>query len=542
MRQKKFFILHITISLFALQISHGQIQNRPKLVVGIVIDQMRADYLDKFQIHYGENGFKRLIRGGFNVRNLHYNYIPTTTGPGHASIFTGTVPKNHGIVGNSWLDRASSSVINCVEDNDYKLVDINGITESPVYSRSPKMLQSQTFSDVLRLNQAGKSKIIGLSIKDRGAILPVGKTADYAFWYNRTNGNFITSTYYAKSLPKWLVTFNSLKMADSLLNQSWCLDLEIEDYAAYNRDQASFKKIYRGNGQSTFPYNLKLLRDANGNFDLITETPFGNTLLTSLAKATIVGEKMGADNVTDFLSISYSSTDYIGHAFGIHSLEVEDAYIKMDKEISILLNFLDAKVGKDDYMVFLTADHAAGEHPVNLMKHGLEGEFFSVDKIKKKVNDELCKDFGEKNYIAYMDKTQLYLSDIALSNAQIINRVMEILQNIQGIENIYFPKSTKNRFRSTSVIFKNSFNPGNSGDVLFQFKPGWMPTRKYGTTHGTKYTYDTHVPLLWYGKLIENGVSNRYHSIDQIVPTLSILLKLPLPDKSNRNPIYEIID
>lgn len=289
--------------------------------MGIVVDQMRAEYLYRFQDNYSENGFKRLMQEGFNVKNMHYNYVPTTTGPGHASIYTGTTPKNHGIVANDWYSRKKNKMTYCAEDEQVFLVDSQNDHKGEIngYSRSPKNMKSLTITDELKLFSNGRSKVIGTSLKDRAAIFPAGHLADYAFWYNTETGNFITSSYYSKSLPKWLQKFNNQHQADSLLNLTWNPLRPITDYKNSSPDSTTLEKVFIGKGKATFPYNLKTLRKKNGNFALIPQVPFGNTLLTQMAKAIISGEEMGKNQEIDFLTISYSSTDYLGHGFSIRS-------------------------------------------------------------------------------------------------------------------------------------------------------------------------------------------------------------------------------
>lgn len=305
--------LKLFLTLISTQFLFSQQNAKPKLIVGIVIDQMRAEYLYRFEENYSENGFKRLMKEGFNVKNTHHNYVSTTTGPGHASIYTGTTPANHGIVANSWYDRKSKSILYCAEGSAVN--NIKGNQKNEV-SRSPENLLVSTITDELKLHSNHRSKVIGVSLKDRGAIFPAGHLADYAFWYDSDSGDFTTSTYYNNKLPDWLVKFNQRKLADSLLNLVWKPLLPIDKYVNSLSDNASNEKLYVGRKSAVFPYDLKKIRKDNGNFDLIYEVPFGNSLLTELVMQTIKGEDLGGDQETDFLCVSYSSTDKVGHSFG----------------------------------------------------------------------------------------------------------------------------------------------------------------------------------------------------------------------------------
>ncbi len=536
------FILY----LFILNVLSAQQKEKPKLVVGIVIDQMRSEYLYRFQDNYSEAGFKRLLKSGFNVKNTHYNYIPTATGPGHASIYTGTTPESHGIINNDWYDRKLKKMTYCAVDTTVAIVDSDKkqALSTSIGNRSPKNLKTTTITDELKLFSNGRSKVIGISLKDRGAIFPAGHMADAAYWYNSNNGNFVSSTYYMKQLPKWLTTFNKTHKSDSLLNSTWNTFLPIDKYTNSGADIAAFEKVYEGREISTLPYNLKKLRKDNGNYKLLTEVPYGNTLVTQLAVEAIKKEKLGQGKETDFLTISYSATDYVGHHFGIRSKELEDTYIRMDREIAILLKTLDKEVGKGNYTLFLTADHGSSDNPYFLEQFKLPGNFYSPIKIKKALNTYLSNEFGDTDYVAFIDKTQVYFNDTKTQKELVIKKAATFLKNIAGVKAVFTPNLAKRNSYKNKMqnLINNSFYLENSGDVLMHFHSGWMVERPYGTTHGTIYTSDTHVPLLWYGNSIPKGETIKKHEITQIAPTLSMLLNIPLPNSSNRNPIEELFE
>ena len=540
-------LIYSLIFTLLSQISFSQQQDKPKLIVGVVIDQMRAEYLYRFQDNYAENGFKRLLREGFNVKNTHYNYIPTATGPGHTSIYTGTTPVNHGIVSNDWYNRELGRSIYCAEDSTVFLVDHLGVQKDEKFknfSRSPKNNLTTTITDELKLFTNQRSKVIGVSLKDRGAIFPSGHLANAAYWYNPNNGHFVTSSYYMNKLPQWLIKFNNKKKSDSLLNQTWKTLLPIEKYIHSEIDDSSFEKKFKGKQLSIFPYDLKTLRKENGNYKLITQVPQGNTLLTELVKATIKGENLGRNETTDFLTISYSSTDYVGHDFGIRSKELEDTYVRMDREIALLLKTLDTEVGKDNYTLFLTSDHAGSDNPPFLKSKRLPGNFYNSKKIKENLNIYLSDIFGKDNYIAHIDKTQIYLSEKKIVKEKILKASLQFLITIEGMKDVFAPElkvhSLDNSIISNEI--KNSYNSKESGDILYHMHSGWMEERLFGTTHSTAYTSDTHVPLLWYGWHIPKGETVKPHVITQITPTLSFLLDIPLPNASNREPIKELFD
>ena len=521
--------------------------SKPKLVIGVVVDQMRAEYLYRFQENYTENGFKKLIREGYNLKNTHYNYIPTATAPGHTTIYTGTTPANHGIIGNSWYDRKSDKLIYCAEDFSVEEADYplnrNAKNNAMYYARSPKNLMVSTITDEIKLASNGRAKVIGLSLKDRGAIFPAGHLADYAFWYDIRNGNFSTSSYYTSKLPSWLVDFNRRQIPDSLLNLTWEPFLPIERYTNSTADNVSFEKIFKGNENSTFPYDLKGLRSQNGDFGMLMEVPFGNSLLTRMALTTIKEEKLGEDAETDFLTISYSSTDYVGHTFGIRSMEIDDTYIRLDRELEGLLNYLDLHIGKENYLLFLTADHGASDFPKYRQEKKLSGNFYDLGEIKKKLDAHLCIIFGEQPFIAHVDYTELYLVNELEKREEILKEVGYYLSAmIDGINEVFIPSLPTLTFRieNQKGLFENSHYNGRSGDVHFYFKPGWMAKKEYGTTHCNPWASDTHVPLLWYGNKIKIGSSVKKHTVTQIAATLSMLLDIPLPEAADHQPMAEL--
>jgi predicted AlkP superfamily pyrophosphatase or phosphodiesterase len=300
--------------------------------------------------------------------------------------------------------------------------------------------------------------------------------------------------------------------------------------------------VLKGKKQSTFPYNLKELRLKNGKYSLIIETPFGNTLLTELVKATLKGEQLGHGTDTDFLTISFSSTDYIGHNYGIRSKELEDTYVRMDREIAVLLETFDKEIGAGNYTLFLTADHGASDHPNYLNQRRLPGKFYNSKKIKDSLNNYLSKKFGVDNYVSSIDKTQIYFATTKTLKKDLIEAALKYLKTIEGVKEAFAPEFPEMNILNSSIgkIIRNSYHPENSGDILLHFYAGWMAERTFGTTHGNAYTTDTHVPLVWYGWGIAAGESVAQHTITQIAPTLSLLLNIPFPSASDTHPIKEL--
>ncbi|MDX5348867.1 MAG: alkaline phosphatase family protein, partial [Hymenobacteraceae bacterium] len=305
----KLKLIHTRVAVMLLLVicvvttANSQKLERPKLVVGIVVDQMRYDFLYRYWDKYSDGGFKRLMREGFNFKNTHYNYAPTYTGPGHASIYTGTYPAIHGIVGNDWFVRGTDRNIYCTEDRGVTCIG----ADTDAGKMSPANLLTTTVTDELRLATNQGAKVIGVCLKDRGSILPAGHAANAAYWYDGSTGNWISSSFYMKELPKWVEQFNKKKLPAQYLNQDWETLLPLKQYTESTPDENTYEGAFKGQKKAVFPYKLKELR--GNSYDLLRSTPFGNTFTKEFAIAAIEEEKMGKGNFTDFLTLSFSSTD-----------------------------------------------------------------------------------------------------------------------------------------------------------------------------------------------------------------------------------------
>ncbi len=525
-------------------------QNRPKLVVGIVVDQMRQEYLYRYENKFGANGFKRFMNEGFMLKNAHYNYVPTETGPGHASIYTGTTPAIHGIIANEWYDRSLKKDVNCVNDPIQKPVgtDVGGTV-------SPWRLMSTTITDELKLATQQRAKVVGVSIKDRGAVLPAGHLPDGAYWYDGKTGNMITSTYYKDTLPDWVQKFNMLKLADKYLNQEWNTLLPIDKYVEVGPDDSPYEGKMKGKDKPTFPYNLAVLRKQMGELNLLTMTPWGNTLVADFAKASLLAEGMGKDEVTDFLAVSFSSTDIIGHGMGPNAVELADTYLRLDKTLEEFFAFLDKEVGKGAYTVFLTADHGVAEVTQYMKDLRVPAGYFRPAFVEANLIEHLEKHFPGKKLIERISTEQVYLNHDAFSDDPRASGVelliaSELITNFllstEGVAQV-FPTGVLRQaaFDEQSMRGKvvRGYNPKRCGDIAFVLEPGWLAWGGVtGSTHGSSYNYDTHVPMLFYGAGIKKGSSSQFHTITDIAPTLSILLRIKFPGGTTGQPVTEITD
>ncbi len=532
------FAFVVSLSLFA------QPLKRPKLVVGVVIDQMRWDYLYRYYDRYDENGgFRRLINKGFSCENTLIPYAPTVTACGHASIYTGSVPSINGITGNFWWDNKLGASVYCTEDPNVKTVGSN----TTAGLQSPRNLLVTTIGDELRLATNFQSKVIGIAMKDRGSILPAGHSANAAFWFDNSTGDWITSDYYMKSLPEWVKKFNAQKLIDGYYKEGWNTLYPINTYTQSTSDENSYESKPFGALSKGFPYKLQAY--AGNNYNAILATPFGNTFTKEFAKQSIINEQLGADNITDLLTISFSSPDYIGHSFGPNSVEAEDNYLRLDKDLGDLLNFLDDKVGKDEYLLFLSADHGVAHVPGFAMDHNIPGGFIDLTGLSNKMNELLKGKFGQSKLISTIANYQVSLNLPAIASSSlnindIKNWIVNYLSDQPGIERAIDADNLgaltlNNKERK---MFENGYNLHRSGQVQIVLQPQWLDgSGGTGTTHGLWNPYDAHIPLLWYGWGIRHGKTNRELYMSDIAPTLAALLHIQMPNGSVGNVIEDVI-
>lgn len=518
---------------------------RPKLVVGLVIDQMRSDYLYRYEDKFSNDGFKRLMREGYSLNNVHINYLPTVTAIGHTCIYTGSVPAIHGIAGNDWYDRAKGKNVYCTTDESVQPVGTDNVK---IGSHSPANLWSTTVTDELRIASNFQSKVVGVSLKDRASILPAGHNPTGAFWFDDASGNFVTSSYYMSTLPNWLNQFNAQNLADKLVANGWNTLLPINQYTESTADDVPWEGLLGSAKKPVFPYN-NLAKDYQAKKDNIRYTPFGNTLTLELAKAAIEGEQMGKSNkFTDFLAINIASTDYAGHKFGPNSIEVQDVYLRLDRDLAAFFKYLDAKVGKGQYTVFLTADHG-GAHAVGFLEQNKMPTGFFGGAIQKNLNNSLKEKFGVENLVATINNYQVYF-DVALlkqHNLSLDDVVTFSITEIEKDKDVLYAVSTKKVVEATipepiKQRIINGTNRERSGDIQLISHDAMLPPYvKTGTTHSVWNAYDAHIPLIFMGCGVKGGESNAPYSMTDIAPTISALLKIQFPSGNVGNPIVEVL-
>lgn len=518
---------------------------QPKLVVGIVVDQMRYDYLTRFWDKFGEGGFKELVSEGFNCRNNHFNYVPTYTGPGHASVFTGSAPESHGIISNNWFNKFEDEMVYCVGDPDADPIG----TKSNAGKMSPHRLITTSVADENRLHTQMRGKTIGIALKDRGAILPAGHTANAAYWFHgQDEGKWITSSFYAKELPAWVQKFNDSKMAESYL-RTWNTLQDVNTYVESGIDINEFEGGFDGKKGTGFPYDLAELQKLNGGFDLLKATPFGNSLTADFAIAAIDGENLGKDEITDFLTVSFSSTDYVGHNFGVNSKEIQDTYLRLDQDLKRFLEALNDKVGEGNYTLFLTSDHGGVHVPSYLESVKIPAGYFDNQQFKASLNDYLKQVTGSDELISNISNNQIFFNYIKvgknnLDRASLQDAIAHFALQYDQVHQVY----TREQLEATSYTegmasaIDHGFNQKRSGDVVLVLNPSVISYSRTGSTHGSGNNYDTHAPLIFYGKGIKKGNTLERTEIVDIAPTISALLGISFPNGSTGSPILQVLE
>lgn len=535
--------LFYSISLFS------QNTSKPKLIVGIVVDQMCYEYLYRYENKLSPNGFLKLMQNGTVCHNAQYNYIPTYTGPGHASIYTGTTPDNHGIIANDWYDRSGKKEINCVGDSTVKSIGTNSIYGM----KSPKNLLTNTITDQLKLNSPN-SKIISISIKDRGAILPGGHLSNGSYWFDYATGHFITSSFFKSSLPQWVQNFNKENYVINHLKQTWNTLYPIEKYTESGPDNSPYEALLPGKKTPEFPYDFKEMNQEKTDMELFTLTPFSNTYLTNFAIDALKYEELGLDEAPDFLAVSYSTPDAVGHAFGPYSVEIEDIYLRLDIEIEKLIDQLEATIGKDNFILFLTADHAVVPVPQFLIDKKLPGGYFYTKQFHQEISAKLSEKYGF-NPISDITNNNIYLDRKSIAQQrvdqeEIENFIANNLREQKGIKKVYTQEDIQESGSNDKLLqmIQHGYRYQESGDIIFVLESGHLsksedkPGSHKGTSHGSGFNYDTQVPLIWYGKGIPAQSLHRRIDIVDIAASLAPILYIQRPDSCTGEPILELLN
>ncbi len=512
----------------------------PRLVVGIVIDQMRWDYLQRFKNRFGEDGFNRLTREGFSYQNTFIPYSPSVTAAGHATVYTGAYPALHGIVGNDWVERSNEKFMYCTEDD--LVIPVGGSIKDG--KMSPRNLQATTIGDQLKMATNFKSRVFGVSIKDRGSILPAGRSANAAYWFDDSLGGFISSSWYMNNLPQWVQDFNNQKYPAQILANGWNTLYPISTYTASTRDDAEYERNLGAKKKNTFPYSFS--PTVANHYDF-RRTPFANTAVLEFSKNLIRQENLGRQTVPDMICISLSATDYIGHLFGPDAVEVEDTYLRLDRDLALFLTNLDSLFGKD-YILFLTADHAAPQTPGYLRSKKLSAGAMNAYKFKDNLDNYCSTIFNKKGLVRRYSEFQFYIDQLLVKEAGLDVKQVEdsIINFLLKKEQVLWAFKLRELHRTNlpenvKEMIRRGYHPERSGDIQIILKPHYSDYLLTGADHGSPYNYDIHIPLLWFGKNVPRGETFRKVFMTDIAPTVAAMLRIQRPDAAFGDVLQEIV-
>lgn len=548
--------------------SSAQEKKKPRLVLQITVDQLRGDLPHRYYSEFGEGGFRYLYEQGIVYEAAFHRHANTETIVGHTTLATGADPSTHGMVGNVWLDRETGQLVYNIQDSRYPLLTKGaGVDKeseidptqrlATTEGRSPAPILVSTFSDELALSNAGKSKIFGISVKDRGAVSMAGH-AGKAFWFSKRTGEFVTSTYYYKDYPLWTKDWNAKRIAHSYAGKSWELLHDRSTYLFGDRDDMPYETNFAGYGR-VFPHPFG---KSDGKYftTLLTLSPVGDELTLSFAEALIDGEKLGQSGNTDYLSISFSSTDYVGHLFSPSSLESEDNLLRLDRTLAELFKFVDQKVGLANTVIVLSADHGAAEAPGYLREFGIDARYFNPNTLDPKTLEKLPaieavkKKFGiNKELIQAFFQPYIYLNhevlrERGLNQTEVERAVAVELEKLDGVW-LASPSSAlaEGSMPDTPLnqaILRN-YNSKRSGDIYVVFRPRWFINDFDGLTvasnHGSPWRYDTFVPVIFLGTgMMPQRVYREIATVD-VAPTLSAMLGITYPSGSVGKPLVEVL-
>jgi predicted AlkP superfamily pyrophosphatase or phosphodiesterase len=520
---------------------------KPKLVVGIIVEQLRYDQLEKFRDRFCENGIRRLLNEGTYFKNASYNYMLTQSAPGYATIATGTEPAFHGITSDNWYLPLRNEMIYCTQDNTVN--PVGGSFDAGLHS--PVNLLASTFPDELKMATNGKAKVFSIGLKESSAILSAGHSANGVYWYDNTTGTWMSSTWYMDSLSAWVNDFNAMRLSDSYLNSPWSLLRLKEDYADCLPDSNSFETGF--DGVNYFPYDLKKMSskgliNVKRDYSILRETPFGNSFTKDFAIRLIKEERLGKHEMTDFLAICFSATDNIGHRFGPSSVETGDAILRLDKDIEQILNWLNDSIGKRNVLVYFTAAHGVSEIPAVLEKNRIPAGYFKKTEAMQLLKSYLNAVYGQGDWVKGYYEKQIFLNRILIEDAKITlediqKKVSRFMVQFSGVSSAYpYTAFESNDFSNGHLKrIMNSFTPQRSGDVIITLNPGWVEKNDYVTDYNSPYEYDSHVPLIWYGWTVNRATVTRRVSLTDIAATLSSLCKVPYPDACTGEPLIELM-
>ncbi len=536
----------LTGSYSVIAQDHAKIpSDKPGIIIGLVIGQMRQDYLFRYWNKFGNDGFKKLINEGTFCKNARFNYLFSQQGVGHATIATGTNPSDHGIIGKEWYASLPDKTV-------YSTLDDGVETVGGSYDAgrmSPSNLMSSTFADELKLSNNFRSKVFAVSLSPASVVFSAGHTANGAYWFDDVSGNFVTSSYYVDTLPVWAREVNSKNLADTYLDREWNTLLTIDKYTESLPDKNGYETGIKG--VTTFPYDLSGLSKLKGkkrDYSMIRKVPFGNNLVKDFATSLIINEQLGDDEHTDIIIIGFDAMEQIGNLYGPHSVEVEDAFLRLDRDIAHFLKFIDENIGKENALVFLTAEHGVSYVPDFLNDVSIPAGYFNYNSALSLLGSYLNVLYGQGDWFKSYHAQQIYLNRRLIEDAriplpEIQDVVSQFMLQFTGVVNTISAHTLQTTWFSEGIFEKiqNGYNQKRSGDVIINLRSGWVEKNGASTNHSSSYTYDTRVPLIWYGWKVGRGTVSREVDLIDIAPTISTFLNIAYPNTCTGRTIQELV-
>ncbi len=518
---------------------------RPRLIVGIVVSQMRYDYIQRYWDKLDEKGIRLLVDRGTSCSNTSFSYLFSRQGTGHATIATGTTPSEHGIIGKEWYQYLQDRVESSTEDPQHHAAGGN-VDNGRI---SPRNLMCTTYADEIRLSNNFGSKVFSVSMDPAPGVFSAGHTANGSYWYDSNTGNWITSTYYMENVPEWVTGFNAKRFPDVYLSEDWNTLLPLDQYTESLPDSNKYETGIKG--KTTFPYRLgemsKISRKVL-DYGLLEKTPFGNSFTKDFASTLIVNEQLGRDDLTDVMVICFTANENIGNLFGPNSVEMEDAFLRLDREIGAFLSFLDQQVGKENCLVFLTSDHGVAQVPLYLTDNRIPAGYFNQNGALSLLTSALNNMYGRGEWIKKYNSQQIYLNHNLIEDSKLSLREMQdyaaqFLLQFSGVANAVTSYTLQTSSFADGIFKKmqNSYNQKRSGDVMINLRAGWVEMNGGATDGSSSYSYDSHVPLIWYGWKIGRGTITRKIDLADIAPTIAGMLNIAYPNSCSGSPLYELL-
>ncbi|MFO7923406.1 MAG: alkaline phosphatase family protein [Bacteroidales bacterium] len=533
------FIIVFSVTVFSLCFppSSGYAKvltdDSPDLIVGIVVENMRYDYLSRMWDQFGDDGFRKLVSEGSSFANARYDYIVNQSSAGYATIFTGANPSAHGIIADSWYDRLKEEIQTGVFDDNVFAVGgsfANGM-------RSPERMLTGTFGDELRMASDFRSRVYSVSLNDAAAVLSGGFSANAAWWFDDITGMWMTSSFYIDSLPLWVREFNSGKLPDIYLDRIWEPELPFSSYFGIGKNDTP----------GTFRYDLRRMWRRHGDYGIIRSVPQGNTFTKDFALNLIVNEQLGKNGNTDLIIIGFSATSEIGRHYGNFSAELQDAYLKLDGDIAHLLEFLDDHSGRSNVLVFMTSDKASAYPPSYNRSARLPGGTFSPGMAVSLLRSYMDINYGQADWVSFYNAGMIYLNhklieDNKISLDDIQNRASRFLNQFSGVAGTVTEDVLRRNYFSGGMTarIQSGFHSGRSGDIMIYLRQGWHE-RSLSGDQLSLISYDQHVPLVFYGWNIESNNFKREVGVTDIAPTISLLLNIPIPPFATGKPVKELV-